>query len=70
MNNLREKINNRLDHLQLLMEGQAHIDRPEYTNDVISSITKFWTALDEADREYVEAARYALDNKKSWIINQ
>lgn len=67
---LRDKINGRLDHLQQLMEGQAHIDRPEYTSDVIDSITKFWTALNEEDRDYVECAKYALVEKHPWNVNQ
>lgn len=70
MNNLKAKIDSRLNHLQKLMEGQAHLDRPDYTDDVISSITKFWTALDEADRDYVNAARYALINEMPWNVNQ
>lgn len=67
---LRDKINARLDHLQQLMEGQAHIDRPEYTSDVIDSITKYWSVLKEDDREYVESAKYALVEKLPWNINQ
>ena len=61
-----DKIQSKLDHLQMSMEGQLHIDRPDYTNDLIESITKFWSVLKEDDREYVEAAKYALVNKMSW----
>jgi hypothetical protein len=61
-----DKIQSKLDHLRMSMEGQLHIDRPDYTNDLIESITKFWSVLKEDDREYVEAAKYALVNKMSW----
>jgi len=68
MNNLKTKIDARLNHLQQLMEGQAHIDRPEYVQDVIGSITKFWTALDEADRDYIECSKYALEKRLEWNV--
>ena len=61
-----DKIQSKLDHLQMSMEGQLHIDRPDYTEDLISSITNFWDQLKEDERAYVEAARYALVNKLPW----
>lgn len=67
---VREKINNRMDHLQELMEGQAHIDRPEYTQDVIDSVSKFWSALGDEDKDYIHCATYALENKKQWNIDK
>lgn len=69
MVNLLEKIETRLNHLEELLKGQAHIDRPEYVNDVIISISKFWSALKEEDRDYVQAAQYALENKVVWKTN-
>ena len=70
MTELKFKIDGRLNHLQQLMEGNAHLDRPEYVSDVIESITKFWRALDEADKDYVESARYALIEELPWNINK
>jgi hypothetical protein len=67
---LREQIKSRMDHLQELMEGQAHIDRPEYTSDVIESVSKFWSALDDEDKDYIHCATYALENKKQWNIDK
>lgn len=65
---IKEKIKTRMDHLQQLMEGQAHIHRPEYVLDVIDSITKFWSVLDGDDKEYIECARYALEKKHEWSV--
>jgi len=67
---VREKINSRMDHLQILMEGQAHIDRPEYTQDVIDSVSKFWSVLSEEDKDYIHCARDALENKTQWNIDK
>ena len=37
----REKAVNKFNHLKQCMQGQAHIDRPEYVDDVIISVMKF-----------------------------
>ena len=66
----RERTKQLLDHLQQSMENQTHIDRPEYTSDLIDSIAKRWTALAQEDQEYISTARYALVNKMPWNINQ
>jgi len=57
-----------MDHLQELMEGQAHIDRPEYVNDVIESVSKFWSVLSDEDKDYIHCARDALENKTDWNV--
>ena len=68
MSDLKTKINNRMDHLQKCMEGQAHIDRPEYVNDVIESVSKFWSVLSDEDKDYIHCARDALENKTDWNV--
>lgn len=64
---IRETITNRMDHLQELMESNAHLDRPEYVEDVIASVSKFWSALSEEDRDFIHAARYAIEEKMYWM---
>lgn len=66
MISVKEKIKTRMDHLQKCMEGQAHIDRPDYVKDVIDTVSKFWSVLSEEDRDYVQAAIFALEEKKQW----
>jgi hypothetical protein len=68
MSNIRNLIKTRMDHLQELMEGQAHIDRPEYVNDVIESVSKFWSVLSDEDKDYIHCARDALENKTDWNV--
>lgn len=68
MSNVKNLIKTRMDHLQELMEGQAHIDRPEYTLDVIASVSKFWSVLSEEDRDYIHGARYAIEEKMEWKL--
>lgn len=62
------KINNKMDHLQELMEANAHLDRPEYVADVLSSVLKYWTVLTEEDRDYIHGAQYALEEKIEWKL--
>jgi hypothetical protein len=57
-----------MDHLQILMEGQAHIDRPEYVDGVIESVSKFWSALLDEDKDYIHCAKDALENKTEWKL--
>lgn len=68
MTDLKDKIKTRMDHLQQLMEGNNHLERPEYVLDVIDSVSKFWSALDEDDKEYIQCAQYAVEQKREWNI--
>lgn len=68
MSDLKTKIDNRMDHLQTCMETQAHVHRPEYVIDVLESVSKFWSVLNEEDRDYIHCARDALENKMEWKV--
>lgn len=66
---IRDTINIRMDHVQQLMESNAHLDRPEYVEDVISSVSKFWSALSDEDRDYIHGARHAIEEKIYWDVS-
>lgn len=68
MSELRTTINKRMDILQTWMEGNYHLKRPEAVLEHISTISKFWSALSEEDREYIECARYAIEEKTEWLL--
>ena len=68
MTSLRTKITIRMDHLQELMESNSHLDRREYVLDVINSVSKFWSALSEEDKDYIHGARYALEENHEWHL--
>tara|TARA_B100001939_G_scaffold348070_1_gene372399 strand:- start:4045 stop:4323 length:279 start_codon:yes stop_codon:yes gene_type:complete len=63
---LRTKINQRMDMLQYLMENQYHLDRPDEVYDFTLTISKFWSALDEGDREYIQCSQDACEDKRPW----
>ena len=65
---LRDKINERMDELQKLMESNEHLSNPDKVELLIASISKFWSALSEEDRDYIHGARYALEEKMEWKL--
>ena len=63
---IRNKINNRLDDLEKLMRNQKHISNPDIVIDCIESITKFWSVLNDEEKDFVECVKYAIDTKLEW----
>ena len=71
MQNLKNKINERMDILQDWMEQDYHMKRPEVVYDHTLTISKFWSVLSEEDREYIQCAQDAIETKSttSWRID-
>lgn len=65
---LREKINSRMDQLQKMMESNLHLKDPIGVSNHIDSVSKFWSALSEEDRDYIHGARFALGSKAKWNV--
>lgn len=68
----RAEIDNRIkakmDHLQVCMESNVHLDRKEYVLDVIYSVEKYFTAMNNEDRDYLQIARSAVEEGIEWNI--
>tara|TARA_B100001094_G_scaffold270825_1_gene275844 strand:- start:2891 stop:3124 length:234 start_codon:yes stop_codon:yes gene_type:complete len=71
MQNLRDKINQRMDILQSWMEQDYHIKKPEVVYDHTLTISKFWSVLSEEDKDYIQCAQDAIETKSviSWRPN-
>jgi len=65
---LREKITQRMDDLQRMMENNVHLTNPDKVAIQISSVSKYWSVLDDEDRDYIHGARHALEEKTEWRI--
>jgi 5,10-methenyltetrahydromethanopterin hydrogenase len=65
---LREKITQRMDDLQRMMENNIHLTNPDKVEIQILSVSKFWSVLDDEDRDYIHGARHALEEKIEWRI--
>ncbi len=71
MQDLKSKINKRMDILQTWMEEDYHMKRPQVVYDHTLTISKFWSVLSEEDREYIQCAQDAITEKStiSWKHN-
>lgn len=63
---LLEKINTRLDELQLLLDNQTHLSDFEKVIECIESVSKFWSVLDDEQKDFIDCARYAIDKQIEW----
>lgn len=65
---LREKIKERLDALEVLMNSQTHMDEERYTEVIVAldSVEKFWSVLQEDEKEFIGAIHYACNNQVRW----
>lgn len=65
---IHQKIKERMDQLQEWMEGNHHLQNPDDVLDLIDSVSKFWIALQDEDRDYIHGARYAIEEKMEWKV--
>lgn len=65
---IEERIKTKMDHLQQLMESNTHLDRKEYVLDVIYSAEKYFTAMNDDDRDYLQIARSAVEEDIEWNV--
>lgn len=65
---LQDKIKERMDILQDMMEDNVHIDSPDIVEEHITTVSKFWSVLSEEDRDYIHCARYAIEEKLEWKV--
>ena len=62
MSAIREKINARLDELEVLMKARNYAEAAE----LLPSITKFASVLTEEQRDFISAARLAIAENLDW----
>ena len=63
------RIKAKMDHLQVCMESNVHLDRKEYVLDVIYSVEKYFTAMNDEDRDYLQIARSAVEEGIEWNVS-
>ena len=66
MNTLYKKIEARFAELEDLLDNNIHLEDRDQVEQLIQNIAKFWSILEEGDRDYIEAARYAVEFQKVW----
>lgn len=65
---LKEKIKQSLDNLQSLMENNIHLKDYLTVATAIDNAIKYFSVLSDEDREYIDAAKYALENQIKWEV--
>ena len=68
MNSIRQKINERLDELQEMMESNQHLKDRDAAVDLVNSISKFYTVMREEDRDYLQCCIHAIEEEMEWNI--
>jgi hypothetical protein len=63
---LKQKINDRLDALQLHLDAREHFTNPEHVLECIENITKFWSILEEDQKDFLDCSRYAVEKQIEW----
>ena len=63
-----EKIEIRMKTIQMQMEANIHLNAPESVMENIIHVSKFWVLMNDEDRDYIQAARYYVQNRKRWEI--
>ena len=63
---MKEKIKERMDVLQSMMENNIHIDDAQRVTRQIETVSKFWSILSEEDRDYIQGCQYAIEKKYQW----
>ena len=65
---LREKIEDRMNALQHWMESNYHLKNPVEVYKLTTQISKFWPVLDDEDKDYIQAAQHAIEDKIVWRV--
>ena len=59
-----------MDELQAMMESNKHLERQFEVDNKISSVTKFWSVLNDEDKDYIHACRHALEYQMKWEVEE
>ena len=65
---VQRKIKDRMDQLQYWMESNYHLDNKDEVLQLISSVTKFWSVLQDEDKDYIHGAQHALEENIEWNV--
>jgi hypothetical protein len=63
---LKEKIKQRLDSLEGLMKNQTHLQNADTVIEALDDVEKFWSVLEEEEKEFIGAVRYACRTQITW----
>jgi len=63
---LKEKIKNRLDQIEMLMHKDYHLKNPEEMMLQTLNVSKFWSVLSEEDRDFIQGVQSSIEEGCCW----
>ena len=68
---IQKKIKKYMDKIKVLIEDNAHLDnRISTLQESLDSINMYFAHMNDEDIDYIQAVKYAMDNKIEWIIQK
>lgn len=64
----QDKINEKLDKLETMLTSQQHLTSPETVGVQLEVLSMYFHLMNDEDRDYVNCARIALEDKIEWRI--
>jgi hypothetical protein len=64
--NIEEKIKAKLDQLERSLNAQEHLTNPAAFEQQLASFGIYFHLMKDEDRDYLNCARYALDEQMEW----
>ena len=55
-----------MDTLEDMMNNNSHLVDEEAVKEQISSVSKFWSVLSDEDKDYIQGAQWAIEEKAKW----
>ena len=69
MQNLRHKLEQRLQLLEQAMNRNMHISDPNTVDILIDRLTYAWNVLNEEDKDFIQGCQFALEEQIEWNKN-
>ena len=63
---LKERIQYRLDQIEMLMYQDYHLKNPDEVYNQTLQVSKFWSILSEEDRDFVQGVQTSIEEGWSW----
>lgn len=64
--NLKDKIQTRLDQIEMLMYSNYHLKNPDEVYNQTLNVSKFWSILSEEDRDFIQGVQDSIEEGWRW----
>ena len=68
---IKDKITKIMDEIQIIMESNGHLNGEiEKLEELFSKVSIYWAHMDDGDKDYIDGAKTAIEDKIKWEINK